>query len=71
MSGRLEAKNLYKSEDFRIASLEEKAGESSILEEKCSERHWKNVFCFGKEKKIANIYSSKAPLPAQNGHPKV
>ena len=53
----LEAKNSIKSEDFRMASLEEKAGELSILEENVPRGIGR--MCF------VNIYSSNAPLPAQ------
>ena len=42
--------------------------DKKVLWKKCTQRHRKNVFCVGKEKKIANIYSSNAPLPAQYGH---
>ena len=42
-----------------------------VFWKKCIQMHQKNVFCVGKEKKIANIYSSYVPLPTQYGPLKV
>ena len=63
-------KSPIESEDFRIASPEDKIGDLSILEKnvpRCIGR----MCCVGKEKKIANIFSSNALLPTQFGPPRV
>ena len=71
MSGYLEAKSLIESEDFRMASPKEKAGDSSILEKKNVPKGIGRMCCVRKEKKIANIYASNTPLLVKYGHPRV
>ena len=42
-----------------------------MMLKKCTLPHNKSVFCVKKEKKIASIYSSNAPLPTQYENPGV